>query len=111
MMQDSLETVNIKKRSVKGCGCLGTAFVYTLPFGLGSEALQYLQAMGVPAVSFEKTSLLKIETIDFSITGIKRLKDVRFTLKDAEKTELITVFEGHLIRYAKSQNEDERSPE
>ena len=108
-MQDSLETVNIKKRSVKGCRCLGTAFVYTLPFGLGPEALQYLQAMGTPAVSFEKTSLLKIENADFSITGIKRLKDVRFTLKDTEKTELITVFEDNLIKYAESHNE--RSPE
>ena len=108
-MQDNLETVNIKKRSVKGCGCLGTAFVYTLPFGLGPEALQYLQVMGTPAVSFEKTSLLKIENADFSITGIKRLKDVRFTLKDTEKTELITVFEDNLIKYAESQNE--RSPE
>lgn len=108
MTQSNLEAANIKKRSVKGCGCLGTAFVYTLPFGLGSEALQYLQAMGMPAVSFEKTSLLKIENADFSITGIKRLKDVRLTLKDAEKTEFIAVFEDNLIKYAESQNE--RSP-
>jgi hypothetical protein len=103
MTQSNLEAANIKKRSVKGCGCLGTAFVYTLPFGLGSEALQYLQAMGMPAVSFEKTSLLKIENADFSITGIKRLKDVRLTLKDAEKKDLITTFEENLIKYVENQ--------
>lgn len=105
MTQDSLSAANIKKRSVKGCGCLGAAFVYTLPFGLGIEALQYLQGMGTPAVSFEKTSLLKIENADFSITGIKRLKDVRLTLKADQKVDLVTAFEENLIRYVESQNE------
>lgn len=108
MTLNSLETANIKKRLVKGCGCLGTAFVYTLPFGLGFEALQFLQGMGTPAVSFEKTSLLKVENADFAITGIKRLKDVRFTLKNAEKTDLVTTFEENLIRYVESQNERQR---
>jgi len=101
-MSDSLQSVNIKKRSVNGCGCQSTAFVYTLPVGLGIEILSYLQKLGTPAVSFEKTSLLKLENADYVITGIKRLKDVRFTLKNSEKTDFIDVFEEVLIKYIKN---------
>lgn len=105
MMPNNLEKANIKKRSAKGCGCQDTALVYTLPFGLGEEALQYLQVMGLPSVSFEKTSLLKIENADFGITGIKRLKDVRFALKNSQRADLIATFEENLVKYVESQNE------
>jgi hypothetical protein len=70
-----------------------------LPIRLGTEILNFLKVLGNPALSFEKTSLLRIENTDFAITGVKRLKEIRFSIKKNEKAYMQQIFEEALIKY------------
>jgi hypothetical protein len=98
-MDQKLKKLGIVKIKPKDCACKNNAYVYRLPMRLGLEILDFLKPLGSPALSFEKTSLLKIENNDFAITGVKRLKEVRFSLKKQDKANLLQIFEGALIKY------------
>jgi hypothetical protein len=70
---------------------------------LNEEVISFLQPLGIPAVSFEQTSLLKIENNDFSITGIRRMSQIRLTIKKEEKREeIVDTFEEVLAKYIES---------
>jgi hypothetical protein len=104
MLDDNVLNSNgIKRRKVKGCVCNSTAFIYNLPIPLDDDVLKYVNCMGNPCISFEKTSLLKIETIDFSIIGLKRLKEIRFTVKTENGNNLLDKFENSLILFVASK--------
>jgi hypothetical protein len=99
----NLEEVNIKRKD-KTCACFtGTGFVYSLPIELQPTILSYLSNLGSPSISFEKTSLLKIENPDLIITGLKRLKEVRFSLKDTNRIDLLQIFEEDLVKYVENE--------
>jgi hypothetical protein len=61
--------------------------VYSLPVSLEPEILPYISSLGVPSMTFEKTSLLMIENEDLAITGVKKFKEIKFTLKNKDKLE------------------------
>jgi len=103
-MDKKLKKLGIVKRSPKNCSCGHNAYVYRLPVKLGNEIIACLAHMGKPAFSFNKTCLLKIENPDFAITGVKRLKEVRFALKKPNKAQFLAVFETALIKYVEQLN-------
>lgn len=108
MENSELEAENIKKRDGGGCNCISNkrkppSFIYTLPFPLDVDIVPYISNLGTPSVSFEKTSLLRIENYEVSITGVKGIREVRFTLKNRIKPENQQLFEEDLIKYVRER--------
>ena len=98
-MDKLIKEAGIVKIDPKNCACTKNSYVYRIPNSIGVEILEFLKPLGTPAISFEKTSLLRIENGEFAITGVKRLKEIRFSLKKSEKTNLLAIFEEALINY------------
>ena len=98
-MDNQLKKLGVVRLNPKNCPCGHNAYVYRLPVKLDNPIIAFLAHMGKPAFSFEKTCLLKIENKEFAITGVKRLKEIRFSLKKPNQAHLITVFETALIKY------------
>lgn len=98
-MEQKLKQLGIVKIKPKNCSCSYDAYVYRLPIRLGVEIIDFLKPLGSPALSFEKTSLLKIENNEYLITGVKRLREVRFSIKKTGKAVPLQTFEGALIQY------------
>lgn len=99
----SIEAVGIRRVETKGCNCNNTAFVYYLPVPLDIEILSCISSIGTPSLSFEKTCLLRIETPDLIITGVRRLKEIRFTVKVLSGQTKMPAFEEGLIKYVESR--------
>ncbi len=77
-----------------------------MPIRLDERIVKFLIPLGVPAFDFKKTSILKVETPVFTITGVRRLREIRFTLKK-EKKGILDIFEDALIKYIESTKEKE----
>lgn len=99
-----LKQHNIRRRQIKNCQCSQTAFIYTIPIKLDEKIVKCLTHMGRPAFDFKATSILKIETPDFAITGVRRLREIRFTLKKQVKGSL-DIFEDAVIKYLEVSKE------
>ena len=99
-----LKNHNIIRRDTKNCQCGKKALVYLLPVKLDEKILEFIKHMGKPAFDFKKTSILKIENPNFSISGIRRLREIRVTLKKDVKG-LIDIFEDALIKYIEKVKE------
>lgn len=99
-----LKQHGIKRRSTKNCNCGQQAFIYLIPAKLDEKIVKFIAHLGKPALDFKKTSILRIENANFSITGVRRLREVRFTLKKELKGTL-DIFEDALIKYLESLKE------
>jgi hypothetical protein len=95
-----LKQNNIMRRYSQSCKCGNHSFIYTIPVKLDERIISLLTPLGVPAFDFSKTSILKIENSTLIITGIRRLREIRFVLKK-EITSILDAFEDALIKYVK----------
>lgn len=100
-----LKQAGINKRQKRGCRCNKTymTLVYKLPIKLDADIVPYISVLGTPAVPFNNASVLKIETKKYSISGIKRLKEVKFILKKGMDEPSLQAFEAGLIEYVNSK--------
>ena len=99
-----LKQNNILRRYTPSCQCGQHTFIYTIPTKLDERMIKFLEPLGQPAFDFKKTSILKIENPSLIITGIRRLKEIRFTIKK-EKKGILDIFEDALIKYVESVKE------
>jgi len=85
-----------KRRKIGTCpiGCV--TFAYDLPVRLDESILLFLQPLGKLALPFEKTSVLKLVCPGFTVSGIKRLKEIRVVLQNGTIEKDIQVFEEAL---------------
>lgn len=97
-----LKKNNIKRKQTNGCSCNKTTFIYSIPLKIDEKIVDVLSCFGKPAFDFKKTAILKIENPNFAITGIKRLKEIRLTLKK-EGNAVVKKFEDVLINYLKEK--------
>jgi hypothetical protein len=75
-----------------------------IPVRLDEKIVPFLALLGKPAFDFKKTSILKIENANYAITGVRRLREIRFTLKK-ESRGTLDIFEDALIQYIESLKE------
>jgi len=78
------------RKKISSCaqGCI--TFSYELPVRLDESILPFIEPLGKLALPFEKTSVLKLEGNGFTVTGIKRLKELRLILqKGMVETDLL----------------------
>lgn len=75
-------------------GCV--TFAYDLPVRLDEGALPFLEPLGKLTLPFGKTSILRLECSSYTITGIKRLKEIRVILKAGTTEKDILPFEAAL---------------
>lgn len=94
--------VKISKSRGGCCGGNHSTTAYLLPMRLDVDIIPFLLEFGNPALSFEKTSLLKIDKKHFAITGIRKINQIRFVSKDKKGLEQIDNFEKILIYYIES---------
>jgi hypothetical protein len=86
----------IGRRKLPSCpsGCV--QFAYDLPIRLDGSILPFLEPLGKLAYPFEKTGLLRLECPGFTVNGIKRLREVRVSLKKGMTERDILAFEQAL---------------
>jgi hypothetical protein len=101
-----LKKYGITRRSTKNCQCSQNAFVYLIPVKLDERVVKFIEHIGKPAFDFKKTSILKIENPTLIISGIRRLREIRLTLKKNVKG-VIDIFEDAIIKYIESFKEKE----
>lgn len=99
---DKLQQNKIIKRKIKNCSCNQSSFIYLLPIKITEDILKYLTQFGTPAFELKKTSILKIENQNYSITGVRRLKEIRVNLKK-ETNGFFDLLEDALINYVKGE--------
>jgi len=99
-----LKQYDIKRRKTNNCQCSQSAFIYTMPVRLDEKIVKFLEPIGKPAFDFKQTSILKIENATFAITGVRRLREIRFTLKK-ELNGILDIFEDALVKYLESLKE------
>ncbi|MFA5048435.1 MAG: hypothetical protein WC516_05440 [Patescibacteria group bacterium] len=106
-MNSTLSKLGVNRIVGNGCKCssLQLTYSYSLPYGLDIGIVEYLAHFGKSSTSFEKQAILKIETQDFSITGIRRLKQIKFVLKNGNVSHLIDQFENSIVQWLEKRNE------
>ena len=97
-----LQQYKIIKKNASTCKCSPNAFVYILPNKVEEDIISFLSSFGKPACDFKTTSILKIERPNFIITAIRRLREIRFTIKKESKG-LLELFESSVINYVRAK--------
>jgi len=103
--RSKLLSLGVKLSNVSG-GCCNkkyTTTAYILPVKLDLSILSFFVDFGNASPSFEKTSLLKIDTPNFTITGIRMISQIRLIIKIQNGEEIIDKFEEKLIEYIESK--------
>ena len=85
-----------KRRKIGTCpsGCV--TFAYDLPVRLDESILPFLLPLGKLAFPFGKTPVLKLECPGFTISGIRRLKEMRVVLQKGTVEQDVSAFEEAL---------------
>lgn len=103
-MHKFLKNAGVRQRTKRGCRCKKNrhTLVYTLPMKVDEAIVPLLEVIGTSGTSFEKTSLLRIETKVCSIVAVKRLKEVKLIFKgSAADPTVLDQFENALVEYIK----------
>ncbi len=101
-MKRELSLKGVKNIIEKGCSCNNSMiYNYSLPFFLDETISKYLEPYGKSALSFEKNAMIKIETKEYSIVAIKRLKNIKITIKNSNS--IIEEFENSLLKWIESR--------
>lgn len=84
------------RRKIGTCpsGCV--TFAYDLPVRLDESILPFIEPLGKLALPFGKTPVLKLDCPGFTISGIKRLREIRVVLKKGTIEQDIIPFEQAL---------------
>jgi len=97
-----LDKNKITRKFANSCNCGSITIAYKLPKKISKEIVPLIHKLGKPAFDFNKTSLLKVENNDFSITAINRLKDIKITLKKKSAIIYLDEFESIILEYVKA---------
>ncbi len=100
-MNELLKKAGVRQITKKGCSCRKTliTYVYSLPIKLNPSIVPLLKPIGKPGASFEKTSLLRVETKNVSIVGVKRLKEIKLIFKKNNDSAILNQFENILVEF------------
>jgi len=100
-MNRILKEAGVRQRTTQGCKCKKNriTLIYTLPMKIDVDIAPLLKPLGTSGTSFEKTSLLRIETPVFSIVAVKRLKEIKLIFKTENDSAAIELFENALVEY------------
>jgi len=71
---------------------------------LDVDILPFLTDFGTPSPSFTKTSLLKIYNKQLAITGVRKMSQIRYVVRDKDGETLRDKFEEKLIEYVEWYN-------
>lgn len=84
------------RRKIGTCpsGCV--TFAYDLPVRLDESILPFLALLGRLAFPFDRTSVLKLECPGFTVSGIKRLREIRVVLQKGTTEKDLLAFEEAL---------------
>jgi len=84
------------RRKIGTCpsGCV--TFAYDLPMRLDEGILQFIGSLGKLAFPFDRTAVLKLECPAFTVSGIRRLREIRVVLKKGTTEKDLLVFEEAL---------------
>ena len=94
----------IKKETGQGCNCSKSSksIIYTLPIRIDLPLGPIIENIfGKLATSFEKTGLLKVHRDAFIITAVRKLKQIRFTIRKEEGLNFVDGLEKAIIEYMK----------
>jgi hypothetical protein len=72
----SLADVGILKSAAGGCSCGGSKFTYRLPIKITEGIFSLLLQFGELNSDVATSHLIRINTPDYKISAIKRLKDI-----------------------------------
>lgn len=105
-MIPQLQKMGVNKVIGGGCNCSSShsAYTYILPFGLDSGIIEPMSQFGNSSTSFEKQALLKIENQDFSIVGVRRLKQIKIIIKNPNVSHLIDKFEEAIVQWLEKRS-------
>ena len=101
-MLDQLKKLKVRFKVRSGCSCSKRSLVYTyiLPVRLDESIVGALKSFGKNCRPFNKTRMVKIETPDYSIMGIDKLKEIKLTFKKSKNVaEVVRRFETALAAY------------
>ena len=98
-MTDGQPTVELDKRRIGNCREGRVTFVYRLPLRLDSSLLPYIQPLGKIALPFDKWRILRLDCQGYTVTGIKKMKEVRASLNDGVAEEILHPFEEALAKW------------
>jgi hypothetical protein len=104
----SLADVGILKSAAGGCSCGGSKFTYRLPIKITEGIFSLLLQFGELNSDVAMSHLIRINTPDYKISAIKRLKDIEYTLKRQDAVLLQQAFENALINYVQSVAEEKK---
>lgn len=101
-MTDVAPVEGLDRRRVGSCRAGRVTFVYMLPLRLDASLLPYIQPFGKLGLPFDKWRVLRLECQGFTITGIKKMKEVRASLDDGIAEEVLRPFEEALAKWIES---------
>lgn len=110
MSQDSnpFADLGIFKSAAGGCSCGGSKFTYRLPIRITDQATPLFLQFGEPTTDLAKSHLIRINTTEYKIVAIKRLKEIEFTLKRQDAAHTQQAFESALINFVQSVAEEKK---
>lgn len=88
----------LRKRRVKCCQGRIT-IAYVLPIRLDASILPHIQHLGRLALPFDQWRVLRLECQGYTVTGIKKMKEVRVSLDDGASEEDLVPFEEALAEW------------
>lgn len=106
-MNALLKQLGVSRISGEGCRCssFNMTYTYNLPIGIDSNIPKYLLVFGESSTSLDRQAILKIENQDFSITGVKRLKQIKLIIKNINISHLVEQFEDALAKWLEKRME------
>lgn len=101
-----LERAGIIKTIGDSCKCSSSVITYSykLPLEIDISLVDFLSDFGASSTSIKKQALLKIENKDFSITGVRRLKQIKLVIKNNNSNHLVIKFEESLLKWLEKRN-------
>jgi hypothetical protein len=101
-MLDKLKKLKVRLKVNSGCSCKkgGITYTYILPVRLDKTVTEAMKPFGKNIRPFHKTRMVKIETSDYSIVGIDKLREIKLIFKNTKNVaEVVRQFEVTLAAY------------
>jgi hypothetical protein len=101
-MLDKLKKLKVRLKVNSGCSCKkgGVTYTYILPVRLDKTAVEAMKSFGKNIRPFHKTRMIKIESPDYSIVGIDKLREIKLIFKNTKNiSQIVRRFEEALAAY------------
>jgi hypothetical protein len=95
----TVAAAGLDRRKIGGCAAGRATFAYRLPIRLDSSILSFIQPLGALALPFDQWRVLRLECQGYTVTGIKKMKEVRAVLDKNGSEEDLRPFEEALERW------------